>query len=67
MQYRVSKPLRYFKIGAQMDIDPEHPLHARLIADGTLTPVKAKKKPKAAKRETKVVEPTEAKDDSQDN
>jgi len=64
MLYQVSKPLRYFKIGAQMDIDPEHPLHARLIADGTLTPVE--KKPKAAKRETKVTEPTEAKDDSQD-
>jgi len=27
MLYQVSKPLRYFKIGAQMDIDPEHPLH----------------------------------------
>jgi len=34
MLYQVSKPLRYFKIGAQMDIDPEHPLHPRLIVTG---------------------------------
>ena len=65
MLYRVAKHLRYFHIGAEMDIDPDKPLHSRLIANGTLEPVR--KKPKASKRETKVIEPAEAKDDSQDD
>lgn len=65
MLYRVAKPLQYFQIGAQMDIDPEKPFYVRLINNGTLEPVH--KKPKASKREKKVVEPTESKaDDGQD-
>lgn len=61
MLYKVAKPLRYFHIGSQMDIDPEAPFYQRLISNGTLEPVE--KKPKASKREKKIVEPTEAKDD----
>jgi hypothetical protein len=64
MLYEVVKPLRYFRVGAKMDIDPDQPLHARLIADGTLAPVE--KKPKAEKREKKIRQPKEVKDDSQD-
>lgn len=64
MLYRVAKPLQYFKIGAQMDIDPEKPFYVRLIANGILEPVH--KKPKASKRETKVIEPKEVKNDGAD-
>lgn len=65
MLYRVAKPLRYFKIGSQMDIDPDAPFYQRLINNGTLEPVH--KKPKASKREKKIVEPTEAKEDDRED
>lgn len=59
MRYRVVKPLQYFHIGAEMDIDPTTKLHSCLISEGILEPVE--KKPKASKRETKVIKPSEAK------
>lgn len=53
MLYKVAKPLRYFQIGSVMDIDPLHPVHIRLISDGTLVQVEDEPKPEAEYRETK--------------
>lgn len=65
MRYRVVKPLQYFHIGSVMDIDPTTKLHSRLISEGILEPVE--KRPKASKREKKVIEAQEVKDDSQND
>ncbi len=64
MKYRVAKPLRYFHIGSEMDIDPNTPYYSRLIQSGILEPVQ--KQPKASKREKKVIEPDEVKNDGAD-
>jgi len=61
MQYRVAKPLAHYQLNQVIDLDPAHPYHQRLEAAGIIEPVA--KKPKADKREKKVIAPKEVKDD----
>jgi len=65
MQYRVAKPLPHYQLNQVIDLDPAHPYHQRLEAAGIIVPVA--KKPKAEKREKKVIAPKEVKDDRQDD
>ena len=60
MKYRFIRSTLRFREGQQVELDPKHPWTEQRLERGIIEPVKVKK------RETKVVEPTEAKDDSQD-
>lgn len=64
MKYRFLKSTMRHREGDVIDMNPKHDWTKKRLERGIVEPVK---EPKAAKRETKVVEPVEAKDDSQDN
>lgn len=64
MEYRFLKSTMRYREGEVVDMNPRHEWTKQRLERGIVEPVK---KPKAEKREKKVVEPTESKaDDGQD-
>lgn len=63
MEYQFIKPTRRYKVGDTLEMNPDHEWTRQRLERGIVEPVR---KPKAAKREKKVVDSFEVKDDSQD-